>query len=156
MTSRFSNRPGQGSVEYIVVLALALSLALVILSVSGLFPSLSYDWQTGDSASYWSRAAAPLAIVDFKQTGTNLSVVLENRASTNLHLSSIEFAAAAQYTATSLPTLPPGGTTLVSLTTQTCSGRQVIEYNVSIHYSTDQVALLSERGAKPLYVQCTD
>lgn len=156
MQSFSKNKTGQGSLEYIVVLALALTLALVILSVSGIFPSLSYDWQTGDSSSYWSRAAAPIAIVDFKQTGSSLSVVLENKASTNLHLSSLQLSTKSNYSTSSLPTLPPGGTTSVSLTTESCSGRQVLEYVVQINYSTDQVSSLSERGAKPLYVQCTD
>ncbi len=153
-------RLGQGSTEYLVILAITLFLALVVLEVVGFFPSFSYDAQVGDSIQYWGNAASPIAIIDFKQTGSSFSAVVENRASANLHLTGFGLTPASPTApvtfqpASALPVLPPGGRAMLSLTTVSCAGRQTISYGVQINYSTDQVAGLTQTGVKPLYVTC--
>jgi hypothetical protein len=153
-----SARQGQASTEYLVVLAITLALALVVLGVAGFFPSFSYDAQAGDSVQYWARAASPLAIVDSKQTSDNLSIILENHASATLHLTAIHISLpfTSYSPSITLPTLPPGGRSLVWLTTSSCTGRQTLSYNIQFNYSTDQVSNLTQESAKPLYVQCSD
>lgn len=148
---------GQSSMEYLVLLAIVLSLALVALAVSGVFPSFAYDAQAGDSAQYWASAAAPIAIIDARQNGTDFAAILENRANANLRLTGFSLTVqGANYSATGLPNLPPGGKAMLSLAGPSCTGRKSYAYDVQINYSTDQVAGLSQAGAKPLYIQCID
>ena len=159
---RIGSRSGQASTEYIIVLAITLTLALVVLGVVGFFPAFSYDSQVGDSIQYWGNAAAPIAIVGFKQTGSNFSATVENRAAANLHLTGFSLtpasaaSSAAYQPSAALPVLPPGGRAAIAITTVSCSGHQTLSYAVQINYSTDQVSGLVETGAKPLYVQCSD
>ncbi|VVB57518.1 Uncharacterised protein [uncultured archaeon] len=156
-------RPGsaraQASTEYLIVLALVLTLALVVLGAFGIFPSFSFSAQTGDSARYWATSASPFLVPDFKQTGSSLSVVLSNSAPVSLILSSasLKIRDTPYSTSTTLPlTLPPGGRARLDFTTQSCSGRQVLGYDVNFTYQAGSVSGLYERGAKPLYVQCVD
>ena len=159
---RIGSRLGQASTEYLIVLAITLTLALAVLGVVGFFPSFSYDSQVGDSIAYWGNAAAPVSIVGFKQTGANFSATVENRAAANLHLTGFGLTPAsssssvAYQPAAALPVLPPGGRAAIAVTAVSCSGHQTLSYAVQINYSTDQVANLTETGAKPLYVQCSD
>ena len=150
-------RPAQASTEYLVIIAVVLVLALVILGLLGGFPSFSYNAQAGDSARYWSSSASPLAIVDFKQTASALSLRVENRAPVAVRLDGLTLTAAGSYPLSGLPiSLPPGGAATLNLTTESCSGHESVSYGVNITYSTDQVSGLVEGGTKPLYVSCSD
>ena len=150
----------QASTEYLIILAIVLTLALVVLGAFGLFPSFAYSAQTSDSSKYWSTSASPLLIPDFKQTGSSLSLILSNSAPLGLTLDSVSLSTrpGTSYAAsTSLPlTLPPGGRVKLDFTTTSCTGRQMLSYDVNITYQASQVGGLSEHGAKPLYVQCVD
>lgn len=147
----------QASTEYLVIIAVVLVLSLVILGLMGGFPSFSYNAQAGDSARYWSSSASPIAIIDFKQTGSALALRVENRAPVAIRLISLTLTAAGSYPASGLPlSLPPGGAATLNLTTESCSGYQSISYGVNITYGTDQVSGLTQGGAKPLYVYCSD
>ncbi len=150
-------RSAQASTEYLIIIAVVLVLALVILGLVGGFPSFSYNAQAGDSARYWSSSASPLAIIDFKQTASALSLRVENRAPVAVSLTNMTLTAAGSYPLSGLPiSLPPGGAATLSVTTESCSGHQGISYGVNITYSTDQVSGLTQSGAKPLYVSCSD
>lgn len=151
----------QASIEYLIILALVLTLALAVLGAFGLFPSFSFSAQTGDSAKYWATSASPFLVPDFKQTGTSLYIILSNTAPISLTLDSACLSIGSQKycTATNLatlPPLPPGGRAKLAFLTTSCSGRQVLGYGVNITYHAGALTGLFEHGAKPLYVQCVD
>lgn len=147
----------QASTEYLVIIAVVLVLALVVLGLMGGFPSFSYNAQAGDSARYWSSSASPIAIIDFKQTASSLALRVENRAQVAIRLDSLLLTAAGSYPAAGLPiSLSPGAAATINLTTESCSGHQSISYGVNITYGTDQVSGLTQAGAKPLYISCSD
>lgn len=147
----------QASTEYLIIIAVVLVLALVILGLMGGFPSFSYNAQAGDSARYWSSSASPIAIIDFKQTGSALALRVENRAPLAIRLDSLTLTAAGSYSVSGLPLrLSPGGAATLNLTTESCTGHQSISYGVNITYGTDQVSGLTQAGAKPLYISCSD
>ncbi len=147
----------QASTEYLVIIAVVLVLALVILGLVGGFPSFSYNAQAGDSVRYWASSASPIAIIDFKQVNSSLSLRVENKAPVAVSITAMSLSAAATYPISGLPiSLPPGGAATLNLTTESCTGYQSISYAVNITYSTDQVSSLSQSGAKPLYVSCSD
>ncbi len=156
----FRLKRAQASTEYLVILAVVLTLALAVLGAFGLFPSFSFSAQTSDSSKYWSTSASPFLIPDFKQSGSALSVVFVNSASVPLSLDSVNLSTRADTAfspSASFPiTLPPGGRTHLDFTTTSCTGRQVLTYDVNITYHSGAISGLFERGAKPLYVQCVD
>jgi len=153
----YANIRGQGTTEYIILLAIALTLGLAILGVMNFFPSFTFSSQTVDSSKYWSGMASPIGIVDYIQTGGNLQFVIENRASTDLTISSIVFTSDTSYSASGLPiTIPPGARKTLSASSESCSGHKVIGYDVVITYSTEQVSDLKQVGLKSLAVQCSD
>jgi hypothetical protein len=55
---------GQGSTEYLVLLAVVLIIALVSLALLSFFPGISLDAKLTQSKTYWS-SASPIAIVDW-------------------------------------------------------------------------------------------
>jgi hypothetical protein len=56
---------GQGSTEYLVLLAVVLIIALVSLALLSFFPGTSLDAKLTQSKMYWS-SASPIAIVDWE------------------------------------------------------------------------------------------
>ena len=151
------SKPAQASTEYLIIIAIVLALGLVILGLMGGFPSFSYNAQAGDSVRFWSSAASPIAIIDFKQTGNSLSLRLENRASVAIRIDSLNLSTNSLYQYGNLPlNMAPGSASTISLTTESCTGHQTVSYGVNISYSTDQVNGLAEVGSKPLYVSCSD
>lgn len=157
----------QSSIEYLIILAIVLTLALAVLGAFGLFPSFTYGAQGGDSARYWSTIASPFEIPDFKQVSTpstSLSLILANTAPVAITIpaSGLNLSTRADNryapVAGSLPiTLPPGARATVTFTSvPSCAGRQTLAYSVNISYSTEQIDNLMQRGAKSLYVQCMD
>jgi len=60
----FRRLRGQGSTEYLVLLAVVLIIALVSLALLSFFPGTSLDAKLTQSKMYWS-SASPIAIVDW-------------------------------------------------------------------------------------------
>lgn len=148
---------GQASIEYIFLLAIGLSIGMLILGIGGFFPSFSYSAQAGDSARYWSSSATPVAIIDFMQAYNTTSLVIENKASANLQITNFSLTLQnSVYSNTSGITLPSGAKATLIFITQNCSPRKTFSYDVSINYSTDDVAGLSQRGLKQLYITCSN
>jgi len=147
---------GQGTTEYIILLALVLAFGLAVLGIMGFFPMFSYNSQLADSAKYWADSASPIAIIDFKQQGTSFEAVLENRAPLDLNLTSFILNSGANYSAALLPALAPGAKSTLLVVAENCSGRKVVSYNVFINYSTEEIANLTQIGEKKLFVQCLD
>ena len=79
-------RKGQGSTEYLVILAVVLIVALVAIALLGFFPGLSTDAQKAQSDAYWQGTAYPFRIVESKATNGTLTVILQNANSQKLTL----------------------------------------------------------------------
>jgi hypothetical protein len=152
----------QSSFEYLIILAIVLTLALAVLGSFGLFPSFSYGAQGGDSQRYWATIASPLQVPDLNQNGSSLILILLNQAPVSITIPAGGFNLSTRpdnlYAPSSgLPlTLPPGGRASLPFTTESCAGRQTLLYSVNISYNAEQITGLTQRGAKPLYVQCMD
>lgn len=155
--SFFSFNKGQSATEYIIILALVLTLALIVFATLTIFPAFSHSAQVGDSIRYWSSAATPIAILDFKQTSSTFEAVLENKADATLVINEFNLSTSSgSYISGSPPTLAPGERAFVNVTTTSCSGAQTLRYDVYINYSTIEVSGLEQKGLKGLYVTCTD
>ncbi len=82
-------KKGQGSTEYLVILAVVLIVALVAIALLGFFPGLATDAQKTQSDSYWQGVASPFRIVESKATSGTLSIILQNSNSQALTLTTI-------------------------------------------------------------------
>lgn len=63
------NNKGQGTVEYLIILAVIIVIALVVVAVMGWFPGLGTGITEKESLAYWQNAS-PLALKDWKITST--------------------------------------------------------------------------------------
>jgi len=61
---------GQGTTEYLIILAVIIVIALVVVGVMGWFPGLGTGITEQQSRAYW-QSASPLAIKDWKITTTD-------------------------------------------------------------------------------------
>lgn len=106
------NRKGQAAVEYLVILAVVIIIALVVVGVLGGFPALTRGVSEKDSATYWTSADVGLA--RYVATGTNVTAILRNNR--NFAVRSINTTTFGAGTATGATfaysgTLGPGETT---------------------------------------------
>ncbi|PIT84626.1 hypothetical protein COU37_02400 [Candidatus Micrarchaeota archaeon CG10_big_fil_rev_8_21_14_0_10_45_29] len=147
----------QAATEYVILLSLVLIVSLIVISVTDFFPGFAYSSQTSASQKYWA-SASPIAIIDFTQSGSSFSAVIENRANANIQISAFVFSTkGTDYDAAPIPLLSPGEKyTISSLATTSCTGRKPLEYGVRITYATDEVSSLVQTGLKPIYLRCTD
>ncbi len=81
-----TNKKGQGSTEYLVILAVVLIVALVAVALLGFFPGLATDSQESQSEAYWTGTATPFKIMESKGTANTLTVILQNSNSKKLTL----------------------------------------------------------------------
>ncbi len=63
------NFKGQGTTEYLIILAVVIVVALVVVGVMGWFPGLGTGITESQSKAYW-KSASPIAINDWKITST--------------------------------------------------------------------------------------
>jgi len=157
MASSQSFFPAQAATEYVILLSLVLLVSLIAISVTNFFPGFTYSSQSSASQKYWA-SSSPIAIIDFTQSGSSFSAVIENRANANIQISSFVFSTkSANYDAAPIPALSPGEKYAISsLSTESCTGRKPMEYDVRIDYATDEVSSLVQTGLKPIYLRCTD
>jgi len=92
------NIRGQGAIEYLVLLAVVLIVAMVALSLLGYFPSLSSEVQRAQSESYWGGSATPIRVEksflssEFMSNGStqsNLTMLIRNMENTWITVRSI-------------------------------------------------------------------
>ena len=70
---------GQGSTEYLVLLAVVLVVALVAVGLLGFFPGMATDAKMTQSDSYW-KGARPFAIIEHAMVAAtnNGTIVVQN------------------------------------------------------------------------------
>jgi len=156
------NKKGQGSTEYLVLLAMVLIVAMVAIALLGFFPGLAGDTRATQSASYWSGTARPFAIKDHTlATGATSPITLQiqNLDSDTKQITAIElYGLGVNRTNSSVNTYLTGGQ-VVSIVARTASGScttgSPYEFNVTITYSTvGGLAGAKQIGTKSLIGTC--
>ncbi|MEM3362438.1 MAG: class III signal peptide-containing protein [Candidatus Anstonellaceae archaeon] len=148
-------KKAQTSVEYIILVAIILVIGLVVLTLSGLFPSFSFSTEAYSSKSYWD-SAMPISIVDSYQSNSTLYLVLKNRANTIINISSIKLVYGLNeiYSYSQNIILFPAQTQNISISAKSCQKSQTVFYDITFVYSTTSTENLTYRGIKPLYILC--
>ncbi len=147
---------GQGTTEYLIILAVIIVVALVVVGVMGWFPGLGTGITESQSKAYW-KSASPIAITDWKITGTaaDATFSLQNLTTDKISVTEITIDGAAIGLA---DVNIAAGDTNGSVTGSTgiaCSSGSSYQYNISISYDVvGGISGKTETGQKPLVGSC--
>jgi hypothetical protein len=146
---------GQVSTEYLVILAVVLVVALVVVALVGGTTPISGSVTEAQSKNYWG-GVSPLAITDWKYSGTSLTLTLNNRDASQVTLTGITAAGASIYSTNT--TFSAGETkTITATTSASCgsSGSSFTLSNISMTYNKGDVTANLEKGDKPIVGKCS-
>ncbi|MCX6775794.1 MAG: hypothetical protein NT130_03035, partial [Candidatus Micrarchaeota archaeon] len=155
---------GQAAIEYLIILAVVVIIALIVIGVIGGFPGMTRGVSERDSAAYWAGADVGITRYYVKGTGDAVSsqLVIRNNRLFTINLTSITFDAGANLVnGTSIASgflISPGSAVLVVLNFTPgapCSSTQSFSKNAVILYkdATYGVAY-TFTGEKPLVGTC--
>ncbi len=149
-------RKGQGTTEYLIILAVIIVIALVVVGVMGWVPGLSGGITEQQSRAYW-QSTSPFGIMEYKfdAEATTVTLEVQNVSANKLTLTDVEFdgegalAADVEFNA--------GERKSVSVTSApTCGVAGVgFDYNVSMTYDSRKITGLVQIGDKSLIGKCT-
>ena len=132
------NNRAQGTIEYLVIIAIVVVIALVVvgllLQILGNFGTMS---ETSLKTSW--KTAEPWAITDWSASTTVLTLVLKNNSSDTLTLSSVTVAGDSNGTATT--NIAPGATAIKTIA-KTCTATSKYSYpksGITITYTTPSI-----------------
>ncbi len=157
-----SNQRAQGSVEYLVILAMILIISAVVVSLLSLYPGAGGEMRGNEQASYWS-GAQPFGIRDTQQLGTgNITLVLVNHAPRPLTLKTVNltFGSGIWFANTTRTEFNPGESRTVFIiggaSMPNCSivSARSFSYSVQIIYDDDPLKDKLQPGSLPLNVAC--
>lgn len=145
---------GQGTTEYLIILAIVIVIALVVVSVLGGFPSIGSGISQGQSKAYWG-SVSPLAVVDWSipASGTG-RIVFQNQTSSTITITDLNWSGVA-VTFTD-QNIAAGGKATVESTSLTCgvAAGQNFSKTLTYQYNTTNLSGLWFTGASPLVGSC--
>ena len=152
---------GQGSTEYVVVIAIVLGIVMMTFSILGFFSGFTEGARLDESQAYWSNAARPFALIDWKYQASpaKLYLKVQNKAGSQLNLSSIVFSN--RDISLSLDSgfpaqLQPGAiASPIYSSSPSCEAGKTYEFDIWLNYTTPSVVNLTQLAVKPFIVRCT-
>ncbi len=81
---------GQGSTEYLVILAVVLVVALIVIGLLGQFTEFGSSGLEQQSKSYW-QAATPFSILNVKMNSTEVKLEVQNKLYQRLNVTEVKF-----------------------------------------------------------------
>jgi len=153
---------GQGSSEYLIVLAVVLVVSLVTIVLVGGFPAMGGDARKAESSQYWIGSAKPFSITEQTQINDTVFITLLNTESTRFVLRNITLTTGNRtFSPLDMPTdgFTMGGgvrktITISNMTRCNETSYDEYEYDVHITYDTSDIAGKSEYGSKPIIGKC--
>jgi len=147
------NKKGQGTTEYLIILAVIIVVALVVAGVMGWFPGLGTQITEQQSRAYW-QSSSPLAITQYDIDGTNADLVIRNQTTDKIGVEIVTLdGIAVAVTDANIAAGSQGTFTGVGVT---CTQGEVYQYNVVITYSVDGgLQAAKQTGSKPLVGICS-
>jgi len=146
----FENR-GQGTTEYLIILAIVIVIALVVVGVLGGFPSIGTGISQGQSKAYWG-SVQPLSLIDWVVSTTTGSLVLQNNTSGTITMVRVVWNGT---TITDTSVLAPGGKATITSANITCpTAGQPFSRTLSYRYSTTNLSNIDFNGSMPVVGNC--
>ncbi|MBU1120414.1 MAG: hypothetical protein ABIE23_04165 [archaeon] len=145
---------GQGTTEYLIILAVIIVIALVVVGIMGWVPGLGGGISEQQSKTYW-QGTAPWAIVDHKIGDGDQTLVLQNMTTDRMELKNVSLGGT-DLTFTDV-NVAGGGTTTIGPTSDsiTCASNSRFSFDVIITYDTVNIAGKTQVGDKALIGTCT-
>lgn len=151
---------GQGAIEYLLLLAAVLIIALIAVTLLTAFPNSSYDLRSSTSNTYWSSQASPFLI-----TGQNLSadgvltLALMNAGPATLKLTRMNVSGTGMNTSSSTVPLSVAAGKRARMTVflnGSCAPGQVYEMmvNMTLINADSELPARGQYGAEPLVGRC--
>jgi len=149
-------RKGQAAIEYLIILAVVVIIALIVIGVIGGFPGMTRGVSERDSAAYWAGADIGITRYYLSNFTTTSQLVLRNNRLFSINVTAITFDGSSVF-ATSTP-LSPGSSTAVNLTAASCAtAGQTVTKNVVITYKDATYGVTyTFTGEKPLVGTCQE
>lgn len=153
----FGKKKGQATIEYLVLLAVAIIIALVIFAFMGWIPGFAGSLKERQVKLYWA-SQFPIQIRDYKVTTSQLTVQLQNVGDSKLNI--VSFSANGVSNSSSSPTdttLLAGESKVFTFDGISCNqaGQPYELSNVTIYYDViGGITNQTERGDRPLVGTC--
>lgn len=162
-------RAGQGSVEYLVVFAAVMVVALVLMALLAFYPGASSGNRAAQSEAYW-QAAYPFSILNTKQTSggaaQTLSLEVQNHGPNPLILKNISlvarYSSLTAWASPSVKFMAAGSAVNLSVVNGTngllpscASAGSWVEYTVAFQFDDDPLLNKTQLGTQPLVVLCS-
>ena len=150
---------GQGTTEYLIILAVVIVIALVVVGVLGFLPGMGTGVTESQSKAYWA-SQSPLAVTDWKLTSTasDATVVMKNQSSSKVTVTALKFHnGTTQFAPTVTATTFNAGEEKVvpmSVSQPTCTGGQAYNMDFNVTYSTPNISGKVESGSVGLIGRC--
>jgi len=151
-------RKGQGTTEYLIILAVIIVVALVVVGVMGWFPGLGTGITEQQSKAYWA-STSPIAIKDWQITtdDTQATFAVQNLTTDSVGISGMTVGGETFELANDV-NLAAGGSGTISgvITGIACpTAGNVYQYDVTITYSVaGGLAGKTQTGQKPIIGTC--
>jgi hypothetical protein len=153
-------KKGQAAIEYLIILAVVVIIALIVIGVIGGFPGMTRGVSERDSAAYWAGADVGITRYFISATAAASQLVMRNNRLFSINLTSIKFdggTEALNYSTTGV-IISPGSAILVNYTAALvgCTGAGTsFSKNVVIQYKDATYGVLyTFTGEKPLVGTC--
>jgi hypothetical protein len=152
----------QAAVEYLIILAVVIIIALVVVGVLGGFPALTRGISERDSAAYWSGSEIAITRYMFSSKGGS-SVVVRNNKPFAVNLIGVNFTVAGLAQGSGVngnvsgtyKYLAPGESFSFNASTNCSAGAAPYAYDVVIGYQDPQYSTAyTFTGTKPLVGTC--
>lgn len=150
-------RRAQAAIEYLIILAVVVIIALIVIGVIGGFPGMTRGISERDSAAYWAGADIGITRYFISATSGTSQLVVRNNKLFSINLTSIKFDGGSNIlNYTNGVVIAPGSAVLVNLTGSTCgSAGQTFSHNVEITYKDATYGVsYTFTGEKPLVGTC--
>ncbi|MAG18421.1 MAG: hypothetical protein CL944_03030 [Candidatus Diapherotrites archaeon] len=146
-------KKGQGTTEYLIILAVIIVVALVVAGVMGWFPGLGTQITEQQSRAYW-QSTSPLAITQWDNDGTNIDFILRNQTTDKIQIDDISVDGLALGLAD--VNIAVGGQTTFTDTDVTCTAGDVYQYDIVLTYTVQNgLVAAKQTGSKPLVGICS-
>jgi len=145
---------GQGSAEYLILLAMVLIVALIAVILLGGMPIGTGDTMRSESVAYWT-SVRPFQIPEWVQIDGTFFLTITNRETARLILENISIGNVS-YVLNPGWTFGSGTTRNLSISGfRPCNNTyDEYEYQVNITYSTSDISGQRQTGMKPLSGRC--
>lgn len=145
---------GQGSIEYLMILAIIAVIAIIVIAGAGAFTSMGGGVSASDSATYWSGAEVGITRYFISATSGNSMLIIRNNKQFGVNVTNVYLGTTSVYSTTT-PLAPSVSTNLTLSNVPSCTAGNTYSIITTITY-IDAVygQTYNFTGDKPLVGTC--